>query len=267
MKWISFLLVWISGATLFAGQGPDYFIIGAQKSGTTALFNLLQQHPKVAKQKGEIHFFDLNYAKGQDWYEKRFLGWHNHGLVAGDKSPYYLFQPLVAERLHHYYPDAKIFIVLRNPIDRSYSQYWFNRRGKREKLETFEEAIEAEEKRLQGLKEQFDEDPLYKSFNYMHYSYLARSRYVEQIREWLKYFPRDQIMIVDSNDLRHHTVETLSQAFSFLGLPNFKVSDKNAHRHSEYPPMDPATRAKLSAYFQPYNQRLERLLNLHFNWD
>ena len=266
MKWISFLLVWANFA-LFAGGGPDYFIIGAQKSGTTALFNLLQQHPYVAKQKGEIHFFDLNYAKGQEWYEKRFVGWHNHGLIAGDKSPYYLFHPLAAERLHKYYPDAKIFIVLRNPIDRSYSHYWFNRRGRREALTTFEKAIRAEDKRLAGLKECFYDDPLYKSFNYMHYSYLARSRYVEQIREWLKYFPRDQIMIVDANDLRHNTVDTLSRAFSFLGLHNFKVSDKNAHRHSDYPKIEDDIREELSAYFKPYNLRLEKLLDVKFNWD
>lgn len=260
-----FLFFLFAMVTLTA-RGPDYLIVGAQKSGTTALFHLLQQHPQIAKQSGEIHYFDLHFDKGQEWYEKRFTPFQQEGLIAGDKSPYYLFHPLVAERVFQLYPKVKIFVVLRNPVDRSYSQYWFNRRGQREVLPTFEEAIQAEAQRIAGQKERFFEDPLYHSFKYMHCSYLARSRYVEQLKEWFKFFPRAQIMIVDAEDLRHHTVETLNEAFEFLALHPFKVSDKNAAHHSVYPKMEEGTRRQLSAYFKPYNTALETLLGRKFHW-
>ena len=246
-------------------------IIGAQKAGTTALAHMLKQHPFVlgptekVDRSGEIHYFDDNFEKGEKWYKKHFFKKPSSEYVNGDRSPYYLFHPLVARRVHENYPKVKLIIVLRNPVDRAYSHYWFNIALGQEPL-SFEEALFAEPSRLEGEEARFKKDPLYKSNKHRFFSYLARSRYVEQIKHWLKFFPKEQILFIEAAELRKRPRETLHKVFSFLGLPKFDVVVSDPEKNMHYPPMDNGLRKSLEEYFKPYNAELEELLECHFNW-
>lgn len=244
---------------------PDYLIIGAQKGGTTVLHDCIQQHPQVVKKPGEVHFFDVSFAKGPQWYKERFPPRPQPDHLIGDKSPYYLFHPLVPERVHSLYPHVKILIVLRNPVDRAYSHFWMNKRKEgKEPLETFEEAIEAEQMRLAGSEAKIKKHPNFNSKEHRVYSYLARGKYVKQIKRWMEYFPRKQILVISSTDLRNQPAKTMKKVYTFLGLAPFVPRVRVTH--SNYPPMNPETRTRLSNSYRPYNEELEKLLGRQFSW-
>lgn len=261
------LLVFLLGS-LQAEQdwAPDFLIIGAQKSGTTVLYEFLNSHPMVVKKLDEVHFFDRNFEKGVEWYKNQFAPRPDPSYILGDKSPYYLFHPLAAQRAYALYPNVKIIVILRNPVDRAYSQYWMNVRGNVEPL-SFKEAVQAEPSRLAGEKEKILADPLYKSYNYPKFSYLARGIYVDQLKEWFSYYPREQFLILSSDDLRKDPRQVMSEVYAFLGLPDYINNAWDNNRKSEYPPMGAGLRLKLKEHFKPYNQQLEELLERKFNWD
>ncbi len=267
-----FLAISIHFASTVYGDtswAPDFIIIGAQKAGTTELQALINQHPMIVKKRkgarGETHFFDLQFEKGVKWYRSQFLPRTEMAKIIGEKSPYYMFHPLVPERVHSLFPKTKIIMILRNPIDRAYSQYWHNvTRYKRENL-SFEEAIAKEEARLSGEEKKLLTDPSYKSPNHQHYSYLARGRYLPQVKLWLSFFPKDQVLILNSDDFRIKPDKVMTQVFNFIGLDKCPLVYSN--KKSEYPPMDPGVRKKLSDYFRPYNVALEKHLGRKFNWE
>ena len=109
-------------------------------------------------------------------------------------------------------------------------------------------------------------DPTYNSLNYQRFSYLSRGIYVDQVKRWLSYFPREQILIISSNDLRNNTDEVVSRVYAFLGLPPHTPA-RYIDRHTNYPSMDKELREELQDYFRPYNQALEELLGMEFGWD
>lgn len=184
-------IVSMSQASHEDSWGPDYLLVGAQKSGTTVLFEYINMHPLVINKTAEVHFFDTNYPRGLNWYKSHLCERPSPEYVIGDKSPYYLFHPLVPQRVAHTFPNVKIIMILRNPVDRAYSQYWMNVDVKRETL-SFEEAIKAEPKRLAGEKKKMLKDPTYNSQNYQHFSYLSRGVYVNQVKRWLSHFQENK---------------------------------------------------------------------------
>lgn len=113
---------------------PEFIIIGAQKAGTTSLYNYLIEHPSIFPAfKKEVLYFDVNYRKGIHWYKSffpttifKFLisKYSNRRFITGEASPYYILYPHAAKRIHSTLPKVKIIILLRNPINRSFSQYF-----------------------------------------------------------------------------------------------------------------------------------------------
>lgn len=140
------------------GRFPDFLIIGAAKSGTSFLHELLLGHPDVVFKRNpdvppandkEIHFFDARaYDRlGIDWYKGRFP--FGEGVVTGEATPYYMFCPRVPERVHRVMPAVKLIAVLRNPVARAFSDYHHRRRDGLEPL-SFEDVIRAESERIRG---------------------------------------------------------------------------------------------------------------------
>ena len=215
----------------------------------------------------EIFYFDKHYDKGMKWYKNQFLEKPDSSYIIGDKGPDYMLHPTIAERVHKNFPKIKLIVVLRNPIDRSNSQFWFNKRRNLEPIETFEEAILCEPELIAGEIEKQIADPFYISWKHRRSSYLARSRYAEQLERWLALFPRDQLLVVNASDIRQEPQKTMNTVFSYLGLKPFSVSTENAEKNSDYPVMNPETRKSLIEYFKPYNEQLEQLLDCKFNWD
>ena len=240
---------------------PDFLIIGAQKCGTTSLYNYLIQHPQIvpALQK-EVHFFDLNFDKGLDWYQSQFqpLDSHNH-LITGEASPYYIFHPLVPERVHQLFPKVKLIVLLRNPVERAISHYYHEVRLGYETM-GLEEAIASESTRLRGEVEKIIADGNYYSFNHQHYTYLSRGIYFDQLHTWMKFFPPEQFLIILSEDLFINPDRILNQVFDFLELPPHQLTQYNKFNAGDYPPISQKIYQQLQAYFRPYNQKLETLL-------
>lgn len=245
---------------------PDFLIIGAQKCGTTSLYNYLIQHPQIlpAAQK-EIHFFDLNYSKGSDWYAAQFPAIASgSGLLSGESSPYYLFHPLVPRRVKQLFPQVKLIVLLREPVARAWSHYHHEVRLGHEHL-SFEEAIASESQRLQGEIEKLQSDESYYSFNHQHYTYRSRGIYIDQVQTWMELFPKEQFLILKSEDFYNDPAEILNRVFDFLEVPACQLDQYGKYNVGDYPAIGHSTRHYLIEYFQPHNRRLQEYLGITFS--
>ncbi len=248
---------------------PSVLIIGAQKGGTTSLFNYLVRHPDVLPPFGkEIHYFDLHYARGVQWYRGRFpYGYRlRGGVLTLDASPYYLVHPHAPERAARLLPDTKLIALLRNPVDRAFSHYQHEVRGGRETL-SFGEAIEKEPERLAGEEERLRADPGYYSFNHHRHSYTRRGHYVEQLRHWVEHFPRSRLLVLQSERLFRDPAAATGAVQEFLGLRPHRGGPYQAFLQGKYRrEMSPELRQRLVAYFEPHNRELYQWLGEEFDW-
>lgn len=244
---------------------PDAVILGAQKSGTSSLHEYLTQHPGViAPLRKEVHYFDVDFARGEHWYRAHFGRVNEPGLNL-DSSPYYLFHPAVPRRLHALLPEAKLIVLLRDPARRAYSHYWHERDKRRETL-CFEDAIDAEAGRVEAASARLAAGAIEHSREHQHFTYLARGRYAEQLDRWFEVVPRERFHIVRFEDLAREPLATLNATLAFLGLPPAESVSLEARNTRKYPPMAAATEARLRSYFEPHNRRLEALLNRPMGW-
>jgi hypothetical protein len=211
----------------------------------------------------EVHFFDLNFSKGMSWYRSHFpLKFRRGNFFTGEASPAYLFYPYVPQRVKAVLPPVKLIALLRNPVDRAYSHYQHEVRWKRETL-SFEAALAQEPERLQGGL--VNDQP---TLTYHHFSYLKRGIYADQITYWLDIFPREQFLILRSEDLFDNPVGIYQQVLAFLGVPAWELpADYAVPNPSKGESMLPETRRQLLDYFRPHNQRLYELLGRDFAWD
>ena len=248
---------------------PSALIIGAQRSGTTSLFNYLAQHPDVLSPLGkEIHYFDLHYARGIRWYRGRFPFSHRlrRGSLTIDASPYYLFHPLAPVRAAQLLPEVKLVAVLRNPVDRAFSHYQHEVRDGRESL-TFGEAIDREAERLAGEEDRLRREPGYYSYNHHRYSYTRRGCYLEQLRRWVEHYPRSRLLVVQSERLFREPAAVSAALYGFLGLRPHILERYSAFYQGKYEQaIAPALRARLAAYFEPHNRELYRWLGEEYDW-
>jgi Sulfotransferase domain len=266
---------------------PEFLIIGVQKGGTTSLYRYLEQHPRVASAFAkEVHFFDnhthdYKYGKGLSWYRSHFA--YNlskfypsfiprSNLVTGEASPDYIFDVHAPQRIAEALPQAKLIILLRNPVDRAYSHYMHNVRAawdrKREPL-SFEEAIAAEPIRLQGEKDRLLQDTHYFSYNYMHYSYLQRGIYADQLQTWFRLYSPEQLLILGSENFFTNPQAYFKKVLEFLKLPDCELPQYQSFnaRNERESMLSEQTRWQLKEYFKPHNDRLYQLLGNDFGWD
>ena len=261
---------------------PDFLIIGTQRGGTTSLYNYLIARPGVGPAMvKELHFFDKNFNKGLLWYRAHFPSsiqkysyqfTHKQSFVTGEASAYYLFHPHVPKRVAKLLPHVKLIAMLRNPVDRAYSQYNFEVDLGRETL-PFEDAIEREEERISKEKEKMLADESYVSFDYSRYSYLSRGIYADQLQTWMSLFPKKQFLMLKSEDFYADPVNALEQTSKFLNLPKLETHEKQRkyrqhnYNTTPYPKMNPDTRKRLIEYFEPHNERLYDLLGVNLDWN
>ena len=254
---------------------PDFIIIGAQKSGTTSLYDLISKHPGVIPTRHkELHYFSsTKYEWGTRWYrlnfptklEKRILEKKlNYRIITGEATPNYILHPNTKKRIKNLIPKTKIIVILRNPADRAYSHYNHNVERKLENL-SFEEAIR--EKRFEGKEDKIYDDRFFEASNYMMYSYLLRGRYAEQLEAWFKIFEKDQILVVDFEEFIKIPNKVLNEIFEFLELPRYEQKNISKLNIGEYHSMDPQTRKFLIEYYKPDKEKLYKLLNRKFDWD
>ena len=252
------------------GGLPDFLIIGAQKCGTTFLYDLLSLHPDVEPSTiKEVHYLDQRFGEGLEWYRSHFAAYPRNDeqkIMTGEATPYYLFYPHAPARAARLLPGARLLVLLRDPVDRAYSHYHHMLRRRRESL-SFEEAVRAEEFRLRGEVEKMMEDERYHSFNHQWFSYLSRGIYVDQISTWQQHFDAEQMLVLRSEDLFSDTLATLKTAVRFLGLADWEPEDRAPTAKSGgYAPLDPDSRSRLQEYFEPHNRRLYEHLGVDLGW-
>ena len=246
---------------------PDFLIIGTQKGGTTSLFDYLAQHPELALPEiKEINYFDRKYAKGPDWY-RGFFPYRISGKKTGESTPYYLFHPLVAERVAKDLPRAKLIILLRDPVSRAFSHYQMMRKRGVEPFGSFVEAIAREEERIQGENKKITGKQVNWSKNLNRFSYLSRGMYASQLERWFARFPRDQFLILKSEDFFADPQKTLERTCDFLGLKRFtppSLPVSNPGKYAEQP--DAEAVARLRARLQPDMDKLAGMIGPEFKW-
>ena len=271
------LLEYFKKVTNWIRLYPDYIIIGAVKCGTTSLFNYLRAHPDIIPSYiKEVQFFNSNnYYLGFKWYRTffpilLFKYFYKYILkrkfITGEASADYILHPSVAKRIYSLLPNVKIIILLRNPVDRAYSDYNRNVKYKLEKL-TFEEVIEKENELLKGGIDRILLDEHYNEFKNKRLFYLLRGIYFNQIKFWFRYFPKEHILILKSEAFFDNPPAILKKVFKFLEIPNWRLFEYKKWGKRNYQKMDDKTRNWLINYYKPYNKRLYELLGRNFNWD
>jgi len=134
---------------------------------------------------------------------------------------------------------------------------------------SFEDAIEREEKRLLGEMEKMLEDEDYYSFNHEHYSYLSRGIYIDQLKTWTKFFPKEQMLILKSEEFFNNPSTIFKQVLEFLNLPSWEPKEYRKYNIGYYARarMNATVRKRLIDYFEPHNQRLYEYLGADLGWN
>ena len=259
------------------GALPDFVIIGERKCGTTFLYHLLCQHPLVQPAASkELHFFDALFDEGIEWYRQCFPAPRlkdGRRTITGEATPY-MSHRLAPERMAQVIPEARLIALLRDPVERTYSDYQQVVRKGRE-TRTFEEAIGAVERAWSsGRGGEFPEHE-----DHAHSSrrgYLSRSLYAEHLLRWSEFFPRERMLALKSEDFFENPQETLKTVFDFLDLPEWELqaleTRKERKKRDKRNPgsyeegMDATTRRRLEEYFEPHNRRLYEYLGVDFGW-
>lgn len=254
---------------------PDFLILGAQKAGTTSLFEYLVQHRQIAPSfRKEVHYFDRNYPKGPSWYRAFFPRRRQieartriHGrYLCGEATPYYLFHPEVPRRVRRLLPEAKFLILLRNPIDRAYSHYYHAVTRGHETC-SFEEAIEREPSRMAGELEMLTRDESYISEPHVKLSYFSRGCYIDQLRRWLEHFPMEAFFIASAEEFSENPQAVCGSIERFLGLSQQTLKTSRRHNTNRYAPMSKEYRIELARRYREQNQELYDLLGRDLGWD
>jgi hypothetical protein len=256
---------------------PTWIVVGAQRSGTSSLYEYLVSHPLVLRAATEeVHYFDYNYHRGMEWYQGNFATRLHGKIIAqrhggeaatGEATPYYMAHPLALERIARDLPEVRILVVLRNPVDRAYSHFQHERALGREPLASFAEALDREPERLAGEAERIRAEPAYYSFAHQNFSYITRGYYAGQMERIFALFPRENVMVIASERLARQPEEAYAEVLEFLGLPGHSLRRFPRHSALHYPPMDTAVRARLQELFAPENERLFRLIEADYGWN
>lgn len=203
-------------------RSPNFFVVGAPKCGTTALYDMLRQHPEIYMSPlKEPHFFTFDgdapvfNGPGGHYYQRyavqRRLDYlllfasASEELAIGEVSPSYLFSPFAASRIFKNYPDSRIIVLLRQPADRAYSRYQYNRFHLIEHLNSFQKALELEttRKRMGWLPVFF---------------YKEEGSYYSHLKRYFELFPREQIRVYLYEDFNRAPSVVLADLFRLLGV-------------------------------------------------
>jgi hypothetical protein len=253
---------------------PDFLIVGAQKAGTTFLYQELIRHPNVLPAlTKEIHYFDDRYARWRNAYAGFFPAVPRAAgrsrYVTGEASPGYVFHPHAARRIASDLPDAKLVLLVRDPVVRAHSQYLHERRLGFEDAPTFAEALAREEERLDGELERMLSDDGYVSFSWRHHSYHRRGQYLDQVLRAEAAVGADRLLVLRSEDLFRDPIGAVAMVAGFLGLPPWTPDavGPNDMRSGAGAPIDPDVERQLRAHFRPYNDALAAHLGRDLRWD
>ena len=251
---------------------PSFLISGGQRCGTTSLYRALSAHPAVIKavlHKG-VHYFDVGYDHGMRWYRGHFPLQRRAERVAGtlgvpaqtfESSPYYMYHPQAAARIAADLPAAKLVVLVRDPVERAYSQHHHEVARGFEPERDFGAALALEPARLHRQEDRLAEDPSYYSFAHQHHAYRARGEYARYLSVMAQHVGRERIHVVESERFFTEPQAAYDEVLAFLGLPELGYPPFEQHNaRPRTSPMDERTRRELTAHFAPHDERLAELL-------
>ena len=252
---------------------PDFIIIGSMKCGTTSLYYDICEHPCASPAAyDEIGFFDSNFHLGLNWYRSMFPRKkqiedvrQKEGIaITGEDTPFYFWNPVAAKRIQKLLPNIKLITILRNPIDRAYSEYQdlVSSESNSPSFETFiENEINTRRKDSSLITEEN-----FEIFNQKN-SYLLKGIYVDQLKIWAGLFPKEQIFTLSTENLNSEPITALESVFQYLNLPDYKIKNIQRQKQKKYVPMNSQTRKILIEFFKPHNERLFKFIGKKFDWD
>lgn len=238
----------------------EFIIIGAQRSGTTSLSLNLAKHPEIYINNNkdpaisEVHFYDLNWKKGIQWYKKQFN--YKYKLV-GEKTPSLINLPYTFPLIQSVNPYVKLILVLRNPIYRAYSAWKLNRKNKTE-TRTFIDAINHELRHKTNIPN---------TFYTISKKYLQRGLYSNYIKELYRWFPKQNIQILIMEDLSSNVQKEYNKIFRFLNVSvinniNFSIE----HQSNNKSEINKQIYQKLIKYYKQDMKDLEKILKRKIKW-
>ena len=194
---------------------PNFICLGAAKSGTTTLHDILRQHPEIyVPAFKEPHFFDIpeNYKNGIDWYQKNYFKNANKKVIA-EFTPSYFFDKEVPERIfNNLGSEVKFVVLLRHPVDRAYSHYLHSKRDEHEEFD-FVESLNQEEDRLSRYIENKD------YLSYLRNSYISQGLYGDMVERYLKYFKLENFMFIHfEKEFLLKRDKTIHKVLNFLDI-------------------------------------------------
>lgn len=239
---------------------PNFFIVGAPKSATTALTAYLDKHPDICLAlRKEVHHFGSDlYIKSKVKSRSEYLALFDRckgECCIGDSSVLYLISENAAQEIFDFAPDAKIIIMLRNPVDVIYSLYYQMLFDGDETLPTFEQGLAAEDERVANKTTQT-------------VWYRRMVRYTDQVKRYFDAFGREQVHVIIYDDLQADTTKVYRETLEFLQVdtnfqPDFRVVNANSRIRSAYvrdfiknpPRWYSATRNSLRKFISPTLRR------------
>jgi len=257
---------------------PASIIAGTQAGGTTSLFTYLGYHPLVMRSKvREVHYFDYRFDLGDDWYRAFFplasyaslVGRMRGGRVqTGESTPAYMFYPQAVRRMAQTLPNAKVIVLLRDPVMRAFSQYHkMVRKGQTD--ESFEAIADFDRQRaLHDDWRKMAEDESFNNWRVMQMDLLTRGHYGDQVATLLEHYPPEQLMVIQSEAMFADPHSVYRHVLDFLGLPAFEPSEMkpfNVGKHERR--VSEATEAALREYFAPHDAGLAEVLGVEMRWE
>ena len=217
---------------------PTFLVIGGQKCGTTSLYRYLDEHPDVfTGPVKELRFFSgesisqeaaptsgppiSDFKAYREYFER-----DSKYQAAGEASPSYIFYPGTAERIHRHLPDVRIIAILRDPIDRAFSEYWHHWRMGRQLNDDFLGFV---------LSEDVDAVPQFGDLR----DCVRRGLYYRQLKPYFRLFDREQLLTLFYEDLTSNAQELMQRAYEFVGVnPKFEPNTTRTHNQGTMPKMD-----------------------------
>jgi hypothetical protein len=237
----------------------DFIIMGTQKGGTTALALNIGKHPDIYLDPrpdpriSEVHFFDLHWKKGIEWYKKKFD--YSKKLV-GEKTPDLMYLDYTFPLIQSVNPYVKIILILRDPIKRAHSawkmvkEFWNESRS-------FEEAVNDE------LANKLTEN---KTFYTSQTHYLQRGLYYKQIKNILKWFPKEHLLVLISEKVKENMLHEYNKVYQFLNLPQYSTNYKLEFSSNDKSTVDKKLYNKLINFYKKDVSQLEKFLKIKTNW-
>ncbi len=207
----------------------NFIGIGAQKSGTSWIYACLYEHPEVCAPVKEIHFFSRpRFSEGRQWYENH---WRNcdKNLKLGEFSTSYAYSDVAAARIHTLYPDTQLLLVVRNPVERAYSQY--------------RNAIKAGE---------ITEDVTFAAYTESEVSCVEQGKYMNQIDRYLQYFSQEQLLVLVYEDIARDPQAFMSSIYRHIGVDDSFVP--------------PSLQSRINIARAPKNYRIDKGMHRLAEW-